>query len=44
MKKSKLIVGIILCVALLGCAIYGIYTQIGAINFGEIKIEAPEKM
>ena len=44
MKKSKLVLGILMCVALLGCAAYGIYTQIGAVNFGEIVIEsAPEK-
>ena len=43
MKKSKIIAGIILCIALLGCAAYGIYTQIGAVNFGEITIEAPQK-
>ena len=44
MKKSKLILGILMCVALLGCAAYGIYTQIGAVDFGEIIIDsAPEK-
>ena len=43
MKMLKIIVGIILCIALLGCAAYGIYTRIGAVNFGEIKIEAPKK-
>lgn len=43
MKKSKLIAGIIVCAALLGCAAYGIYTQIGAVDFGEITIEAPTK-
>ncbi len=44
MKTAKIILGIIFCIALLGCAAYGIYTQIGAINFGEIEIaKAPEK-
>ena len=43
MKKSKIVAGILFCVALLGCAAYGIYTQIGAVKFDEIKIEAPEK-
>ena len=44
MKKAKLIIGIILCIALAGCAAYGIYTQIGAVDFDEIIIEGiPEK-
>ena len=43
MKKSKIIAGILFCVALLGCAAYGIYTQLGAVKFDEIKIEAPVK-
>ena len=44
MKKFKLAMGIIVCAALLGCAVYGIYTQIGAIRFDEIIIDGvPEK-
>lgn len=44
MKKAKIIVGIILCLALTGCAAYGIYTQIGAVKFDEIVIDGiPEK-
>ena len=43
MKKTKIIAGVLFCAAMLGCAAYGIYTQIGAVNFGEIKIEAPVK-
>lgn len=44
MKKSKIIIGIILCLALGACAGYGIYTQIGAVNFDEIVIDGiPEK-
>ena len=44
MKKSKIIIGIILCLALAACAGYGIYTQIGAVNFNEIIIDGiPEK-
>ena len=44
MKIAKTVLGIILCIALLGCAAYGIYTRIGAISFGEISIEkAPVK-
>ena len=44
MKIAKIILGIIFCVALLCCAAYGIYTQIGAIRFGEITLQkAPEK-
>ncbi len=44
MKKAKLAVGIIACVALLGCAAYGIYTQVGAVRFGDITIDGvPEK-
>ena len=44
MKKAKLIFGIILCIALAGCAVYGIYTQIGAVKFDEIIIDGiPEK-
>ena len=39
MKKSKLIIGIILCIVLAACAGYGIYTQIGAVNFDEIVID-----
>ena len=39
MKKAKIIIGIILCIALAGCAAYGIYTQIGAIKFDEIVID-----
>ena len=42
MKKAKLIIGIILCIALAGCAAYGIYTQIGAVNFDEIIIDNPQ--
>ncbi len=43
-KTLKLILGIILCVALLGCAAYGIYTQVGAVRFDEIIIDGvPEK-
>ncbi len=44
MKKAKIIIGIILCLALAGCAAYGIYTQIGAVKFDEIVIDGiPEK-
>lgn len=44
MKKAKIIIGIILCLALAGCAAYGIYTQIGAVKFDEIIIDGvPEK-
>lgn len=44
MKKLKLAIGIILCIALAGCAAYGIYTQVGAVRFDEIKIDGvPEK-
>ncbi len=44
MKKSKLALCIIVCIALLGCAVYGIYTQIGAVRFDEIIIDGvPEK-
>ncbi len=44
MKKLKIILGIILCLALAGCAAYGIYTQIGAVKFDEIIIDGiPEK-
>lgn len=44
MKKAKIAVGIIACIALLGCAAYGIYTQVGAIRFGDIIIDGvPEK-
>lgn len=44
MKKLKIVLGIIVCIALAGCAAYGIYTQIGAINFDEIIIDGiPEK-
>ena len=44
MKKAKIIIGVILCIALAGCAAYGIYTQIGAVKFDEIVMEnVPEK-
>lgn len=44
MKKTKIVIGIILCLLLAGCAGYGIYTQIGAIKFDEIIIDGiPEK-
>ncbi len=44
MKKAKIILGVLLCIALAGCAAYGIYTQIGAIKFDEIIIDGiPEK-
>lgn len=44
MRKAKIIIGIIVCIALAGCAAYGIYTRIGAIDFDEIIIEGiPEK-
>ena len=44
MKKLKIALGIIVCIALAGCAIYGIYTQIGAVRFDEIVMEnVPEK-
>lgn len=44
MKIAKIIIGIILCIALAGCAAYGIYTQIGAVRFDEIIIDGiPEK-
>lgn len=44
MNKAKIILGIILCIALLGCAAYGIYTQIGAVKFDDIVIDdIPEK-
>lgn len=44
MKKAKIIIGILLCIALAGCAAYGIYTQIGAVKFDEIIIDGiPEK-
>lgn len=44
MKKAKIIIGIILCIILAACAGYGIYTQIGAVDFDEIVIDGiPEK-
>ncbi len=44
MKKFKLAIGIIACIALIGCAAYGIYTQVGAVKFDEIIIDGvPEK-
>ena len=44
MKKAKIIIGILLCIVLAGCAAYGIYTQIGAVKFDEIIIDGiPEK-
>ena len=44
MKKLKIIIGILLCIALAGSAVYGIYTQIGAVKFYEIIIDGiPEK-
>lgn len=44
MKKAKIILGILLCIALAGCAAYGIYTQIDAVKFDEIIIDGiPEK-
>ncbi len=44
MKKAKIILGILLCLVLAGCAAYGIYTQIGAVKFDEIIIDGiPEK-
>ena len=44
MKKLKIILGILVCIALAGCAVYGIYTQIGAVKFDEIVIDGiPEK-
>ena len=44
MKKAKIIIGILLCIALAGCAAYGIYTQINAVKFNEIIIDGiPEK-
>ena len=44
MKKAKIILGILLCIILAGCAAYGIYTQIGAVKFDEIIIDGiPEK-
>ena len=44
MKKAKIIIGILLCIALAGCAAYGIYTQINAVKFDEIIIDGiPEK-
>ena len=44
MKKAKIILGILLCIVLAGCAAYGIYTQIGAVKFDEIIIDGiPEK-
>ena len=44
MKKAKIILGILLCLLLAGCAVYGIYTQIGAVKFDEIIIDGiPEK-
>lgn len=44
MKKAKIAIGIIVCIALLGCAAYGIYTQVGAVRFGEMTIDGvPEK-
>ena len=44
MKIAKIILGVLVCIALAGCAAYGIYTQIGAINFGDIVIDGiPEK-
>ena len=44
MKKAKIILGIMLCLVLAGCAAYGIYTQIGAVKFDEIIIDGiPEK-
>ena len=44
MKKVKIILGILLCIVLAGCAVYGIYTQIGAVRFDEIIIDGiPEK-
>ena len=44
MKKAKIILGILLCLLLASCAVYGIYTQIGAVKFDEIIIDGiPEK-
>ncbi len=44
MKKLKIALAVVACVALAGVATYGIYTQIGAVNFGEIVIDGvPEK-
>lgn len=44
MKKAKIILAVIICLALAGCAAYGIYTQIGAVKFDEIIIDGiPEK-
>ena len=44
MKKLKIVIGVIVCLALAGCAAYGIYTQIGAVKFDEIIIDGiPEK-
>lgn len=44
MKKLKIALAVVACVALAGAAAYGIYTQIGAVHFGEIVIDGvPEK-
>ncbi|MBO5936362.1 MAG: endonuclease/exonuclease/phosphatase family protein [Clostridia bacterium] len=44
MKKLKIVIGVIVCLALAGCAAYGIYTQIGAVKFDEIIMQnVPEK-
>ncbi len=44
MKKLKLAMGIIACIVLIGCAVYGIYTQVGAVKFDNIVIDGiPEK-
>ena len=32
MKKLKIVIGVIVCLALAGCAAYGIYTQIVAVK------------
>lgn len=44
MKKLKIALAVVACVALAGAAAYGIYTQIGAVHFGEMVIDGvPEK-
>ena len=44
MKKFKIALAVVACVALAGAAAYGIYTQIGAVHFDEIVIDGvPEK-
>ncbi len=44
MKALKIVLIIIVAVAVIGFAAYGIYTQIGAVKFGEIIIDGvPEK-